>query len=99
MKNSEKLEIRGYIKVRCGLGISSGRILKEVHEHFGINSVSKFTVYRWIKLFRSGCQVVILSKTGTVLVDLRERERERERERGREREREGERGRERQRED
>ena len=58
MKNSEKLEIRGYIKVRCGLGISSGRILREVHENFGINSVSKCTVYRWIKLFRSGCQTV-----------------------------------------
>ena len=47
MKNSEKLEIRGYIKVRCGLGISASSILNEVHEHFRINSVSKCTVYRW----------------------------------------------------
>ncbi|XP_060603854.1 histone-lysine N-methyltransferase SETMAR-like [Ruditapes philippinarum] len=54
MKPSEKLEIRGYIKVRCSLGITAEKILNEVHSHFGINSVSKSTVYRWFKAFTNG---------------------------------------------
>jgi hypothetical protein len=31
MKPSEKLEIRGYIKVRCSLGITAEKFLKYIH--------------------------------------------------------------------
>jgi hypothetical protein len=59
MKPSEKLEIRGYIKVRCSLEITAEKILNEVHSHLGINSVSKSTVYRWFKAFTANSLIFV----------------------------------------
>lgn len=40
--------------MRYSLKITAEKILNEVHSHFGINSLSKSTVYRWFKAFTNG---------------------------------------------
>jgi histone-lysine N-methyltransferase SETMAR len=54
MLKIEKIEIRGYIRIRNLLGISAKDIIKELKASLSTQAPSEMTVYRWIKLFKSG---------------------------------------------
>ena len=57
-KSVKAAEIRGYIKIRCQLGVSENEIFEELCDVHGQNEVSYATITRWVKKFKSGCDSI-----------------------------------------
>ena len=54
MTQVEKIEIRGYIRIRNLLGINARDIIKELKSGLSSLAPSDDTVYRWLKYFKAG---------------------------------------------
>ena len=49
----QKTEIRSYIKCRISLNIDSKQIFNELCGIYGPQTISKRTVFRWVKAFKA----------------------------------------------